>query len=152
MPVVYIDLPSGLSTASKTRLVREATAALHEAYPIPDTRVYLRDWSQESVGIDGDLAAPFRPICNYVVPPGLPAEAKRRLVARVSTALGEACGLPQHNIPLPSGRTVSTRWVLSFFNEYPLDRAALDGLMAFENPMVTESMEASMQAPGAAHS
>jgi len=30
--------------------------------------------------------------------------------------------------------------------KYPLEQAALDELMAFENPMVLESMEAAMQA------
>jgi hypothetical protein len=40
---------------------------------------------------------------------------------------------------------VSTRWVLAFFSEYPLEQAALDDLMAFENPMVLEGMEAAMQ-------
>jgi hypothetical protein len=31
------------------------------------------------------------------------------------------------------------------FSEYPLEQAALDDLMAFENPMVLEGMEAAMQ-------
>jgi hypothetical protein len=44
-------------------------------------------------------------------------------------------------VPLPSGEQVSTRWVLSFFFEVPLEQAALDDLMAFENPMVLESVE-----------
>src|SRR5262245_10199420 len=57
----------------------------------------------------------------------------------------EACNLPRENVPLPSGKNVSTRWVLGFFSEYPLDRASLDDLMALENPMVLESMEAAMQ-------
>jgi hypothetical protein len=48
-------------------------------------------------------------------------------------------------VSLPSGKRVSTRWVLSFFREVPLELAALDELMAFENPMVTESSEATMQ-------
>ena len=43
MPIAYIDLPSGLSGDTKKDLVREVTAALHEAYPSPDTRVYLRE-------------------------------------------------------------------------------------------------------------
>jgi hypothetical protein len=42
-------------------------------------------------------------------------------------------------------KNVSTRWVLSFFSEYPLEQAALDDLMAFENPMVLEAKEAAMQ-------
>jgi hypothetical protein len=31
--------------------------------------------------------------------------------------------------------------VLSFFREVPLEQAALDDLMAFENPMMLESVE-----------
>jgi len=46
---------------------------------------------------------------------------------------------------------VSTNWVLGFFSEYPLDQASLDDLMARDNPMVLESIEAAFQAtePGA---
>lgn len=147
MPIAYIDLQSGLSRDAKQRLVRDVTAAVHEAYPIPDTRVFLREWPPEQVGIEGELGAPFRPVCDFVVPPGLPAESKRRLVARVSEAVGEACQLRRDVVPMPSGKQVATRWVLAFFSEYPLERAALDDLMAFENPMVSESMEAALQAP-----
>jgi len=55
------------------------------------------------------------------------------------------CNLPREDVALPSGRKVSTRWVLAFFSEYPLEQAALDDLTAFENPMVLETMEAAMQ-------
>jgi hypothetical protein len=112
---------------------------------IPDTRVFLREWLTEQVSVDGQLGSPMRPICDFVVPPGLPVEAKRQLVKRVSSAIAEACNLPREEVPLPSGKKVSTRWVLAFFSEYPLERAALDDLMAFENPMVLEGMEAAMQ-------
>jgi len=72
-------------------------------------------------------------------------EAKRQLVDRVSSAIAAACNLPRENVLLPSGKKVSTRWVLGFFSEYPLDQASLDELMALENPMVLESIEAAMQ-------
>jgi hypothetical protein len=39
---------------------------------------------------------------------------------------------------------VKTNWVLTFFREYPLERAALGDLLATENPMVLESLEAMM--------
>lgn len=150
MPIARIDLQPGLGAETKKRLVREVTASLEEAYRIPDTRVFLREWSPGSVGIDGELDARFRPICDFVVPPGLPTEAKRRLVERVSRAVAEACDLRADVVPLPSGKSVTTRWVLTFFSEYPLERAALDGLMAFENPMVQGGMEAALQAAGGA--
>jgi hypothetical protein len=46
---------------------------------------------------------------------------------------------------LPSGTVVSTNWVLTFFRESTLEQAALDGLLAFENPMVVESMQQAMK-------
>src|SRR5262245_1692209 len=145
MPVAYVDLPSGLDVDAKKKLVTEVSESLHHAYKIPDNRVFLRDWPAGQISIDGELGRPMRPICNFLVPPGLPVEMKRELVHRVSSAIAEACDLPREHVLLPSGSKVSTRWVLGFFSEYPLDRASLDDLMALENPMVLESLEATMQ-------
>jgi phenylpyruvate tautomerase PptA (4-oxalocrotonate tautomerase family) len=145
MPVAYIDLLSGLELDAKKKLVTEVAASVHRAYMIPDNRVFLREWSAEQISVDGQLGAPMRPICTFVVPPGLPLEGKRQLVRSVSAAIAEACNLQIEEVPLPSGKKVSTKWVLAFFSEYPLETAALDDLMAFENPMVLEGMEAAMQ-------
>jgi phenylpyruvate tautomerase PptA (4-oxalocrotonate tautomerase family) len=142
MPVAFLDIQSGLPTTAKQALVKEVSASIHEAYPIPDTRVYLREWSPEQVSLDGQLGRQVRPICHFLVPPGLPAEAKRRLLQRVSTAIADAYNLRSEDVVLPSGKRVNTRWVLSFFNEYSLDQVALDELPASENPMVLESLPA----------
>ena len=146
MPVAYLDLPSGLAVDIKKELVKEVAESIHQAYMIPDTRVLLREWSAEQTSVDGELARPMRPICNFCVPPGLPVEAKRKLVKRVSSAIAEACNPLREDFLLPSGKKVSTRWVLAFFSEYSLEQASLDDLMAFENPMVLESLEVVMQA------
>ena len=145
MPVAYIDLPYGLGVDIKNKLLKEVAELIHHAYMIPDNRVFLREWPVELISIDGELRGPMRPIFNFLVPPGLPVEAKRLLVKRVSSAIAEACNLPRESAPLPSGMTVSTRWVLGFFSEYPLDQASLDDLLALENPMVLDSIEAVMQ-------
>jgi len=146
MPTAYIDLPPGLGAKAKTKLLKEVTDLVHHAYLIPDTRVLLREWSADRYSIDGEIGAPFRPIVTFVVPPGLPIEGKRQLVRGVYTAIAEACNLPRYDVPLPSGKVVSTNWVLGFFSEYPLDQASLDDLMALDNPMVLESIEAAFQA------
>src|SRR4029453_7863800 len=145
MPVAYLDLPSGLDVDTKKKLVKEVAESIDHAYMIPDTRVFLREWPPEQMSVDGLLGHPMRPICDFVVPPGLPVEAKRQLVKRASSAIAEACSLPRGEVQLPSGKKVSTRWVLGFFREVPLEQATLDNLMAFENPMVLESIEAAMQ-------
>src|SRR5262249_52099371 len=147
MPVAYLDLPSGLAVDVKQKLVKEVAELIHKAYMIPDTRVFLREWAPEETSVDGELARPMRPICNFCVPPGLPVDAKRQLVKWVSSAIAESCNLLPQDVALASGQKVSTRWVLAFFSEYQLEQAALDGLMAFENPMVLESLEAAMQTP-----
>src|SRR5262245_65767587 len=121
MPVAYIDLPSGLTSNAKAQLVKDVAESIHLAYPIPDTRVLLREWAAEQVSIDGALGAVFRPICDFIVPPGLPVEGKRMLVSRVSSAVARACDLRADVVPLPSGKRVSTRWVLSFFREVTLE-------------------------------
>jgi hypothetical protein len=43
MPVSYIDIPSGLSHSAKEKMSREVFDAIHEAWPIPDTRILIRD-------------------------------------------------------------------------------------------------------------
>jgi len=136
MPVAVIDIPSGLTWGAKERLHKDVAESIHDAYQMPDTRVYLREWSAEQTSFDGVVGAAFRPMCNFIVPPILTAESRKMLVSRVSSAITRACDLRAEVVSLPSGEQVSTRWVLLFFFEVPLEQAALDGLMAFENPMV----------------
>ncbi len=144
MPVSYIDVPHGISPAGKERLFKDVFEAIHEAYPIPDTRVLIREWRPDSVSQDGKIdRQPMRPICALEVPPGLSIAHKRRLVERLSAAISEACDLPKHEVPVPGG------WVLTFFREYPLENAALDGLLASENPMVLAAMRGAAQLPAA---
>jgi phenylpyruvate tautomerase PptA (4-oxalocrotonate tautomerase family) len=142
MPVAYIDVPFGIRVMAKRKLVKEVFEAIHDAYPIPDTRILLREWPLENVSQDGRLdSEPLRPICGLDVPPSASVEVKRKLVQRISAAITEAYGLPKDEIPLPSGKVVTTYWVLTFFREYPLEQAALDGVLAFENPMVVETIQ-----------
>src|SRR5215471_10178370 len=98
MPTAYIDLPSGLSADARKKLLQEVAEFIHDAYMIPDTRVLLREWTPEQVSIDGELGRPMRPICTFVVPPGLPVEGKRRLVRGVSSAIAEACTLVRDEV------------------------------------------------------
>jgi hypothetical protein len=136
MPVAIIDIPSGLKSSAKEQLHKDVAEIMHDAYQIPDNRVYLREWAAEHTSFDGVVGAPFRPICNYIVPPILTDESRRTLVSRVSSAVNKACDLRTEVVKLPSGEEVSTQWLLQFFFEVPLEQAALDDLMASENPMV----------------
>ena len=116
--------------------LQDVFEGMHHAYQMPDCRVFLREWTAEQTSFDGVVGAAFRPICHFIVPPILTADSRRMLVSSVSSAITRACDLRDEVVPLPGGTEVSTRWVLSFFFEVPLEQAALDDLMAFENPMV----------------
>lgn len=142
MPVAYVDLPTGISAQAKKMLVSRLYEAIHHTYPIDDTRVLLREFSLEDVSQDGRLdSESMRPVVRLEVPPGAPIEAKRHLVGHISRALETALHLRKEEVGLPSGKKVTTNWVLTFFRESELDQVALDGLMASENPMVLEGME-----------
>jgi hypothetical protein len=136
MPVAVIDIPSGLKSRAKEQLHKDVAEIMHDACQIPDNRVYLREWAAEHTSFDGVVGAPFRPICHYIVPPILTEESRRTLVSRVSSAVNKACDLRTEVVKLPSGEEVSTQWLLQFFFEVPLEQAALDDLMASEDPMV----------------
>src|SRR5215471_21815500 len=81
MPVAYVDIPAGVNDGARKKIFTELYEAIHEAWPIPDTRVLLREWRNEAVSQDGRIEnVPMRPICTLAVPPDLEPGAKRRLV------------------------------------------------------------------------
>jgi hypothetical protein len=144
MPVAYLDLPVGVTDEAKIKIFEELYEAIHEAWPIPDTRVLIRQWPHEAVSQDGRVErVPMRPICTLAVPPGLELDAKRTLIRKISDTVGEACGREVDEIRLPSGTKIYNNWVLTFFWELPLDRVALGDVLAAENPLVLETLPAS---------
>jgi len=141
MPVAYIDIPTGVDVGAKKKIFTEMYEAIHQAWPIPDTRVLIREWPNATVSQDGRIEdVPMRPICTLAVPPGLELGAKRRLIRQISNTLGEACGRHVEEIRLPSGTTIDNNWVLTFFWELSLDTVALGDLLATENPLVLENL------------
>jgi hypothetical protein len=141
MPVAYVDIPAGVNDGAKKKIFQELYEEIHQAWPIPDTRVLIREWPNEAVSQDGRIEnVPMRPICTLAVPPGLEHDARQRLVRQISNTIGEACGREVEEIRLPSGTKIYNNWVLTFFWELPLDKVALGDLIATENPLVLENL------------
>lgn len=66
-------------------MLKEITDALDEAYPIPDTRGWLREYSADNVSQDGRVRAePIRPVVSLEAPELANLDAKRKLVQRSS--------------------------------------------------------------------
>ena len=126
MPISFLEVPTGIADDAKRALVMEVYEALDEAYRVPDTRIFLREWPHGSVSQDGRLdGEPAKPVCFLEVPPGIRPGAKRAMVRRISAAIAAAYRLPD---------------VLVFLREYPLDMVSQDGGLQSENPVILEAM------------
>ena len=111
MPVFTIDAPSGVPQDAKRTMMKEITDALHEAWPIPDTRGWLREYPADSVFQDGHTQAePIRPVCSLEAPELTNLDAKRKLVQKIESAIGTAYD-----------GIANTDEVLVLINHYPLE-------------------------------
>lgn len=121
MPIAYLDVPQGIQTAAKRKMVRGIYDALNEAYPFPpDHRIYLREWPLESVSQDGELGSePPRPACLLHAPQGASLESKRKMVTGINAAVAEA----YNNLPA----------FIIFIQEHPLELVAVDGKLHADN-------------------
>jgi len=66
------------------------------------------------------------PICFIEAPPGVRADAKKRMVEKITTAIDEAYHI---------GDT------LIFLREYPAENVAMDGRLQSENPKILEALK-----------
>src|SRR5215471_21024061 len=111
MPVTFIKGPTGLCKEAKKELIEGTLRALTDAYQMPDDRVYIDEVPSENVGHTPLLAVthgegwavqsePARIIIEIIAPPGIPIEAKRTLVRRLTGVAGR---LSSHRSPRCAG-------------------------------------------------
>ena len=133
MPVVAIKGPSGLGQKAKRELITGTLHVLSDIYQMPDDRVYLEEVPDENVGHTPLLAVtrgeswavqsePARIYVEVCAPPGLPLEAKRRLVRELTELAGRVYG--RSNL----------RDVLVSVDEHPVENFASNGFLQTENP------------------
>jgi hypothetical protein len=131
MPVCLIEAPMGIRADAKKRLMEKTTAALNEAYPIPDVRIFLREYSLENAGQDGRIQSePVRPVVFIEAPQLRRLETKRKMVEQINAAMAEAYeGI------------ANTSEILILHNEYPLENAGWVGRLQSDNPEIVEAMK-----------
>lgn len=125
MPIGYLDVPTGLDRDSKADLVRAMYDAMHEVYPFPDdTRIFLREWSLDSVSQNGQLGSePARPVFVMHVPEGGDVDAKRTMLRKLNTAVSAAYRLPDFAI---------------FLHEHSLSTVVINGGMLADDQQRVE--------------
>lgn len=117
MPQVLIEAPTGIGPDAKESLMREVSAAVDEAFRIPDVRVWLREYPAENVAQDGRVGAePVRPLCFLEVPELNKLEVKRTMARRIHEAIAKAYG-----------ELANTDETLILMNHYPLENAGWAG-------------------------
>jgi hypothetical protein len=134
MPIGYLDVPTGADVSTKRELVKALYQALQEAYPFPDDhRIFIREWSPDSVSLNGDLGSgPMRPAFIAHVPQGTDADVKRTLLKKINTAVARAYQLP---------------WFITFLQEHSLDLVAVDGVVLAENQQFVDDHEDAYSQP-----
>ena len=134
MPIAYLDVPEGIEIEEKKELVKSIYEAINEAWPFPDDhRIFVREWSLDSVSENGQLGSePPRPVFQMHVPPELPVNAKRKLIKRINAAVAKA----YNNLP----------GLLILFLEYPQDRVGINGNLASDDQKHLEGLSRSIAA------
>jgi phenylpyruvate tautomerase PptA (4-oxalocrotonate tautomerase family) len=130
MPVFTIDAPSGVGHDAKQTMMKQITEALDEAWPIPDTRGWLREYPVENVSQDGHIKAePVRPVCSLEAPELANLDVKRRLVRKIEAAIAAAYqGI------------ANTEEVLVLLNHYPLENVGWQQSLQSDKPEIVAAI------------
>lgn len=131
MPQFLIEAPTGIEPDAKRAMMADITAAIDDAYRIPDVRIWLREYPADNVAQDGRIAAePVRPLCFLEAPELTNLDAKRQMADRIHAAIATAYG-----------SIANTDETLILMNHYPLENAGWAGRLQSDNPEIVEAIK-----------
>jgi hypothetical protein len=131
MPQFFVEAPTGIRDDAKRTMMEGITAAIDEAYHIPDVRIWLREYPADNVAQDGRLGAEaIRPVCFLEAPELSSIDAKRKMAEKILTAVGRAYD-----------GIANTAETLILMNHYPLENAGFAGRLQSDDPQLVEAMK-----------
>jgi phenylpyruvate tautomerase PptA (4-oxalocrotonate tautomerase family) len=131
MPQFFVEAPTGIRDDAKRTLMKDLTAAIDEAYHIPDVRIWLREYPADNVAQDGRLGAEaIRPVCFLEAPELSSLDAKRKMAEKILTAVGQAYD-----------GIANTSETLILMNHYPLENAGFAGRLQADDPQLVAAMK-----------
>jgi phenylpyruvate tautomerase PptA (4-oxalocrotonate tautomerase family) len=131
MPQFFVEAPTGIRDDAKRAMMEDITAAIDEAYHIPDVRIWLREYQADNVAQDGRIGAEaIRPVCFLEAPELSSLDAKRKMAEKILTAIGQAYD-----------DIANTAETLILMNHYPLENAGFAGRLQSDDPQLVEAMK-----------
>jgi len=131
MPQFFVEAPVGIRDDAKRTMMQDITAAIDEAYHIPDVRIWLREYQADNVAQDGRVGAEaIRPVCFLEAPELSSIDAKRKMAEKILTAIGQAYD-----------GIANTAETLILMNHYPLENAGFAGRLQSDDPQLVEAMK-----------
>jgi hypothetical protein len=131
MPQLLIEAPLGIRPDAKLEMMRDVTEAINEAFPIPDVRIWLREYPPDNVAQNGNPGAGLvGPLCFLEAPELEDIDARRTMSNKISAAIAKAYdGL------------ADTDRTLILMNHYPLEYAGFAGRLQSDNPELVEAIK-----------
>ena len=131
MPQFFVEAPVGIRDDAKRTMMQDITAAIDEAYHIPDVRIWLREYQADNVAQDGRVGAEaIRPVCFLEAPELSSIDAKRKMAEKILIAIGQAYD-----------GIANTAETLILMNHYPLENAGFAGRLQSDDPQLVEAMK-----------
>jgi hypothetical protein len=131
MPQFFVEAPVGIRDDAKRTMMQDITAAIDEAYHIPDVRIWLREYQADNVAQDGRVGAQaIRPVCFLEAPELSSIDAKRKMAEKILIAVGQAYD-----------GIANTAETLILMNHYPLENAGFAGRLQSDDPQLVEAMK-----------
>src|SRR5260370_42245496 len=124
MPELLAEALIGIRDDAMRALMKDLTAAIDDAYHIPDVRIWLREYPADNVVQDGRLGAEaIRPVCFLEAPELSSLDAKRKMAERILTAIDQA-----------DDGIANTAGTLILMYQYPLKDAGFAGRLQSDDP------------------
>jgi len=131
MPQFFVEAPVGIRDDAKRTMMQDITAAIDEAYHIPDVRIWLREYQADNVAQDGRVGAEaIRPVCFLEAPQLSSIDAKRKMAEKILIAVGQAYD-----------GIANTAETLILMHHYPLENAGFAGRLQSDDPQLVEAMK-----------
>lgn len=131
MPQFFVEAPVGIRDDAKRTMMQDITAAIDEAYHIPDVRIWLREYQADNVAQDGRVGAEaIRPVCFLEAPELSSLDTKRKMAEKILIAVGRAYD-----------GIANTAETLILMNHYPLENAGFAGRLQSDDPQLVEAMK-----------